>query len=262
MPEPSFPESPVFLVDGDALVFRYAVANQREVEWYEGISTAFADFASMVGQVVHYLESINATPGNTLVMFSGDRELNFRKALFPDYKKSRTHRKPQGYRAAMDLLSESYHCLASPCLEADDLLGIFATHPALSESAIIVAQDKDLKTVPGWHLDPFALEDGKFFWISRHESDCFLYLQALCGDSTDGYPGCPGVGAVKAQALVDKTPDWSHVLKAFKAVKGPKKAEDPEAEALTQIRLARILQYDDVDWATGTIKLWEPEVER
>jgi DNA polymerase-1 len=82
---------------------------------------------------------------------------------------------------------------------------------------------------------------------------------------TDGYAGCPGIGPVKAEQLLnvretmpagtDPHPQlrrWAAVVEAFK------KAKLTEADALLQARLARILRCTEWDFDNSTVKLWEP----
>jgi 5'-3' exonuclease len=50
-----------------------------------------------------------------------------------------------------------------------------------------------------------------------------LAYQVLVGDSTDNYPGCPGIGAVKANKLLDSMAEGEsyvpHLLAAYTKAK-------------------------------------------
>jgi DNA polymerase-1 len=72
------------------------------------------------------------------------------------------------------------------------------------------------------------------------------------GDPTDGYSGCPKIGAVTAKKILEKGATWNAVVAAYA------KQNLNETYALTQARLARILRYSDWDLETGQLKLWEP----
>ena len=91
--------------------------------------------------------------------------------------------------------------------------------------------------------------------------------QTLTGDATDGYKGCPSVGAVGAKKILDdalalaKSNDhekfnnwymWIAVVKAFE------KAGLGEEEALVQARVARILRTPEYDHKKRKVKLWSP----
>jgi DNA polymerase-1 len=80
-------------------------------------------------------------------------------------------------------------------------------------------------------------------------------LQTLTGDTTDGYPGCKGIGPVNADKVLEGlgTPEemWEAVVEAYR-----KKGFGREF-ALQQARCAFILRHGY--WAPGTgVKLWEP----
>ena len=96
-------------------------------------------------------------------------------------------------------------------------------------------------------------------------------MQTLTGDTCDGFPGCPGIGPVKAKKLIDNVGSeafevynregrdvfhqfmWACIVAAY-----AKKGRDAQY-ALTQARVARILRHDDYDFKTGRPILWEPK---
>lgn len=135
-------------------------------------------------------------------------------------------------------------------LEGDDVIGITATSGG---SYIIATIDKDMKTIPGKHYN-FGKDE--FFEIDEDQANYWHMVQTLTGDQTDGYSGCPGVGIKTAEKLLAGVPPedrWAVVVKAYD------KAGFGEEEALTQARVARILQFSDYDLISGKVKLWEPE---
>lgn len=75
-------------------------------------------------------------------------------------------------------------------IEADDAIGICAT--GLKENYVICSPDKDLKQLPGDHYDYKKVEHSH---IEPLEGVKNLYTQLLVGDSVDGIPGCPKIGA-------------------------------------------------------------------
>jgi DNA polymerase-1 len=91
--------------------------------------------------------------------------------------------------------------------------------------------------------------------ISSAEADLMFFTQILTGDTVDGYPGCPGVGPVKAAKLLDgvqRETAWDTIRGAY-AKKGIS-----EEDALVQARCARILRAEDYDFANKKIILWTP----
>ena len=138
-------------------------------------------------------------------------------------------------------------------LEADDLLGIWATDPMfrVGDRKIIVSTDKDMLTVPCELWNPNHPEFGVKN-ISRKEADRFHLYQTLCGDSTDGYSGCPTIGHTRASRILAEDPTWEAVLKAYKS------QGLTESDALVQARLARILRVENYNVKTEKMKYWIP----
>jgi DNA polymerase-1 len=132
-------------------------------------------------------------------------------------------------------------------LEADDVMGILGSAPDID--TVIVSDDKDMKTIPGKLFRP---NDGDLLDINLLEADRNFYSQTLTGDVTDGFAGCPKVGAVTAAKILGNRPDWSLVENQFA------KAGMSRDEAITQARMARILRVDDWDAKNEQVKLWEP----
>ena len=143
---------------------------------------------------------------------------------------------------------EHYDFTCEPSLEADDLLGLMST------DNIMVSIDKDLQTVEGKHYNP---DKGELYEVTADEAHYNHMFQTLCGDSTDGYKGCPSVGAKTAEKILDvPTGDmWSEVLATYE-----KKGLTYE-DALIQARIARILRGDEYNLDTGEMNLWTPEDE-
>ena len=132
-------------------------------------------------------------------------------------------------------------------LEADDVMGILGSSPDLK--TVVVSDDKDLKTVPCRLYRP---NDDDLIDVNQQAADLNFYTQTLQGDPTDGYSGCPKIGAVTAAKILGNRPDWSVVENQFI------KAGLSKDEAITQARLARILRVTDWDKDKEQVKLWSP----
>ena len=146
---------------------------------------------------------------------------------------------------------EKYPSLIMPTLEADDALGIAATSGEY-ENFVLVSPDKDLQQIP------CRLYNLKDEWtVKPEDAERKLYEQALTGDSTDGYSGCPTVGPKRAGIILDKAKGnyWPAVVEAFKDV------GLTYEDALRNLRLARILQTEDWDAENQTPILITPNVE-
>lgn len=243
------------LIDGDQFVFKACAAVERETRWDEqnhvlscNEEEAWDNFKSMMRRINERFET-----EDSILCFSSAP--NFRLKVDPLYKANRVKmRKPLCYGEILYRVRElhyPHHML--PCCEADDVMGVLATEPGAPES-IIVSHDKDMKTVP------CTLWDGEnLITYSKEEADYWHLFQTLVGDSSDGYKGCPGIGAVKAEKLLAKYDDedavkslWTMVIFAYE------KAGLTEEDALRNARLARILRHEDWDDKKQEPKLWLP----
>lgn len=239
------------LIDADILVYRAISSVEREVEWETDVWTMTTDindargaFSDMLGSVVEQVQDM------PFRLCFTDKE-NFRKDIYPEYKTNRSgQRKPMGFKPFREEVIEKYNGLLKPKLEADDVIGILATKP--NADFIIYSGDKDLKQIPGKHL-----VDGKIITITKEEGDRFHIMQTLTGDAVDGYPGCPGIGKVKAERILDSVDDWSLVWDTVFDVYA--KAGLTEQDAIVQARMARILQWDNWNNQKQEVILWEPK---
>lgn len=249
------------LVDGDIVVYTACAACEEPIDWGDDVWTLhcfFDQVCNVINNELHNLiDDSGQTNGEIEVFISSSS--NFRKTLSDTYKSNRKGgRKPVCFNEARDYVKDVWQALEIHNIEADDSIGIAATLDP--DNTIIVSKDKDLKTVPGYHWD---FENKVIYSIDPIEAERYHLKQTLTGDKTDGYTGCPGVGPVKADAIIDKadqegTSRWKAVVKAFDD-KGYN-----EDFALLQARLAYILQAPQFDYpklVTGmTVEplLWNP----
>jgi DNA polymerase-1 len=180
----------------------------------------------------------------------------------PTYKHNRTGgRKPITYKPLREYVADTYETFIRPTLEGDDVLGILATSKKLVEGEkIVVAIDKDLRSIPGLLYNPNKPTEG-IVTISQAQADWFHLFQTLTGDVTDGYPGCPRIGPKKAEAILapflsddrmDVQGAWPEIVKAYE------NAGQMEGHALMNARVARILRASDYDFKNKQVKLWNP----
>jgi DNA polymerase-1 len=150
-------------------------------------------------------------------------------------------------------VENDFKCRAFPGLEADDVMGVLATHPkTVRESQpIIISQDKDMQTIPTQ-----VWRQGELMTISEEQADRYHMFQTLVGDTSDGYKGCPGVGKVKAEKFLDGCNGTAGMWEGVKYLY--EKASLTEQDALTQARLARILRWSDWNNEKKEPILWTP----
>jgi DNA polymerase-1 len=235
----------LLLIDGDIIAFKACASAETPVNWGDGLWTLHCfeqDVALRLDEQIDKL--VNEAPVQDCIVALSDKE-NYRKELAPYYKANRSNtRKPMLLQWAREYMQSKYNTIIYRRLEADDVLGILGT---ANTDTIIWSEDKDLRTVPAKHWI-----DGDVVEISEEEADYNFYHQTLTGDSTDNYKGCPKIGGVTANKLLDVDCSWDTVVNTFA------KQGLGEAVAIEQARLARILRNGEYDTDTGEVKLWTP----
>jgi len=246
---------PQLLIDGDLYAYQAAVVSEYEADWGDGCIVLSTNLDQAKEAFTLKMEGFKQAlwSEDLAVIFSGRN--NFRYSLTSTYKSNRKGtRKPLGYGALVDWIREQpeYKATSKDCLEADDYLGILSTKPRSAGTIprIIVSGDKDMQTIPGQ-----LFYQGELRTVTEDEAEAYWMIQTLTGDTTDGYKGCPGIGAVNAAKIVTKAGTrWENVRLAFL------KAGLTEDDALLQARLARILRYEDWDATNQSPILWTPPI--
>lgn len=249
------------LIDGDIVVYQQAAAVEEPCHWGDDLWTLHADAGYAKARVDQFLENVKVTlEAETLIVAMSDHE-NFRTEILPTYKQNRKNmRKPVVLGELRKHLLDKYNAVHYSKLEADDILGIYATSPILGgriEDKIIVSIDKDFKTVPGTLFNWNNPEVGAIA-ISLDEANHHHMYQTLIGDTTDNYKGCPGIGPKKAVDIIGSPGDYSAFAMWERVVEAFNKASFGVEEALTQARVAYLLRAGDYNIKQGKIKLWEP----
>lgn len=240
------------LVDADTIIYQAAFACEIEVEWEPDVWSVTSDLNAAKAIISGKLLALKERFKTTDIILALTDSANWRAAYYPDYKATRKKsRKPVGFKALKDWLKANHKCVQKPGLEADDVCGWLATKPGKIKR-IIVSVDKDLKTIPGWLFNPDKDEAPNL--ITPDMADYNHMFQTLVGDKTDNYMGCPGIGPVKARAILDEAGGnlWKAVVKTFEAQGFT--AEDAFANAAA----ARILRYGELDLATQKL-IWSPK---
>jgi 5'-3' exonuclease len=246
--------SRVGLFDTDIFAFKAAATNETKTEFgtYSYPEQARKNFDSRISEIAEKLELTK------VIMCLTDDE-NFRYDVLPSYKSNRDRNKearPELLSMLKDYAAEKYTSYKREGLEADDVMGILATHPTLIEGEkIIISEDKDMRTVSAKVYNPGKPEHG-IMDISVEEAAAFHMWQTICGDSTDGYKGAVGIGKASEYAqdiiFTDMSGMWGEVLMAYAQVR-----LDEEA-ALVQARVAKILTAPYYDFKNKSVKLWSP----
>lgn len=253
------------IVDGDILLFRSCAAVEKEAV-FDRIHVLYSDFEDAKGVLEDLTHDLEEQANAEEVIFALSDRKNWRRNIFKDYKANRKDmRKPLAYHDLTEYVEQHYPTLKFKGIEADDIMGIYADR----EGFAIWSLDKDLKQCPGRHL-----VDDEIVYITKEEGDRFHLYQTLIGDTTDNYPGCPGVGPKGATDFLD-TPFkfvltqqanrtvwkkeatdnlWAGVVSHFE------KAGLTEQDALIQARVSRILRDGEYDFEKERVKLWTPKM--
>jgi len=234
------------LVDADILLFTASVSVEVVADWGDDVWTLMSDAKDglvVLEELIAELEEATGIAHQDFVFCLSDTE-NFRFDVSDVYKSNRKgNRKPLCYRSLKDYLVDNHHCEWFPKLEGDDVIGILSE----DEDCAIWSRDKDLKQIAGVHWEEDDWEE-----VDDDDADFFFLYQCLVGDPSDGYKGCPGIGAVKADRLLSKEPTWETVVAAYE------KAGLSEDDAITTARMARILRPGEYDFENEEPILWQP----
>jgi DNA polymerase-1 len=242
------------LIDADWLIYSACAACETDIRWDEWINTLHLEQADVKDYVSSRLSYWRDISGHKEVVMCLSDYPTFRHEIHSEYKANRIgKRKPLGLRDIRLWIEQSYATRTCIGLEADDVMGVLATGGYYPDP-IIVSIDKDMRTLPCQLLAGDDVET-----IHPAQANRIWMMQSLTGDSTDNYPGIKGVGPAKAAKLLGEAgtlPDmWEKVVAAYR------KEGMTFKDALLNARLARILRHGDYDFASGDIKLWDPDVD-
>ena len=242
------------LIDTEGFLVPAAKACEYDIEWQPGDWQKLCRHGDALAYFQEAVVDVLAQyPSHQPVLAMGDRT-TYRAGIFPTYKANRRKEsKVAGWPALVAsveqlALSSGWQVARLANVEADDVLGILC-----GADDVIVSIDKDLLTVPGCHF-----RGGVQLQQSLHEANLAFFSQALIGDRSDHYPGCPGVGEKGAEKLLatckNEQQMWTAVIGAYQ-----KAGLDPQA-ALVQARCARILRSGEYDHDQQQPILWQPPV--
>lgn len=251
----------VLLIDGDVLVYQIGCHVETPIHWGDGLWTLHSEFSDATRlfqeRIAELKDTLNAD--EVRLALSCSTETGFRRQLVPTYKSNRNgNRKPVVHSALREYLLEVWNATKKPRIEADDILGMWATTPD-GDRKIIVSLDKDFQGVPCEFYKLSQGGAGVLSTVTEAQADRWHALQTLMGDKVDGYQGIPGVGPVKAEKILSTVTNgdyWPAIVAAYKD------AGLSEELALSNARLARILRWGDYNDKTSKLKLWTPSTPK
>ena len=254
------------LIDADMLLYRIMLGCEIEVMPSPDVVCRWAPLDQVRAQWAEKVDEMRELLHADYYHFCWTGGSMFRRRLFPEYKQNRASKlKPMGWKPMKAELLQEEASLQHDEIEADDWIGILASSSHwITGEKIIVSGDKDLNQVVGDHYWPWNEE--QHWTISPEEAVRQFYIQTLTGDGTDNIKGCPGVGPVKANKLVDtmdlfdEVDCWNIVRATYRAAyEKAGISDDPVEAALLNARLVRILTKNDYNIKERKVTLWQPD---
>lgn len=241
----------LFLLDAYALIYRAYYGFIRNPR----INSKGENTSAVLG-FVNTLEEILTKENPEYIGVAFDPHgPTFRHEAFPNYKAQREET-PEGIRFAVPIIKDVLKAYRIPVLEvqgfeADDVIGTLAKQ---SESigeldTYMMTPDKDYGQLVAKNVKMYKPRfDGGFDILGEKEvkekyglSDVkqVIDLLGLMGDSSDNYPGCPGVGEKTAVKLINEFGSIENLLAHTEQLKGAMKKK--VEEHVEDIKMSKFL---------------------
>lgn len=239
----------LFLLDAYALIYRsyYAFIKNPRIN-SKGLNT------SAVLGFCNTLHEILSKENPTHIGVAFDHGKTFRHDAFPDYKAQREET-PEDIRASIPIIKELLEAFHIPILqvdgfEADDVIGTLALKAgAEGVETYMLTPDKDYGQLVRDNVFQFRPRHGGGYEKMGPKEVCEKYgientdqvidLLALMGDSSDNFPGCPGVGEKTAVKLINEFGNIDNLLEHTDQVKG--KLREKVENAIDDIKMSKFL---------------------
>lgn len=216
-----FDKEPLYIMDGNAFIFRGFFANQRMAR-----SDSFPTGSiHIVGKTVFKILR-EEKPQYFLFVLDGQGK-HFRHEIYAEYKANRPQAPEelkQQFEPTKTMLKRlGIRVEVSQNAEADDCIASLAKKFSAERPVVIVGMDKDLKqclneNVVMW--DPASKEEKIVTLHSFNEETGLMPaqwpdVQALIGDSSDNIPGVKGIGEKTAIKLFQDFPNLESIQENF-----------------------------------------------
>ena len=239
----------LFLLDAYALIYRsyYAFINNPRIN-SKGLNTsAIMGFCNTLNEVL-----TKENPMYIGVAF--DHGQTFRNEAFPAYKAQR-EATPEDIKKAVPIIKqilEAYHIpsLQVDGFEADDVIGTLAMKSGKKGiNTYMLTPDKDYGQLVRENVFMYRPRHGGGYETLGEKEICDKYnittplqvidLLALMGDTSDNFPGCPGVGEKTASKLINQFGSIEELLKRTSEIKG--KLREKVENAIDDIKMSQFL---------------------
>ncbi|MBP3726499.1 MAG: DNA polymerase I [Bacteroidaceae bacterium] len=263
----------LFLLDAYALVYRayYAFIRSPRINSKGKNTSAILGFCNTLHEVLS-----KEHPTHLGVAFDPHGP-TFRHELFPQYKAQRQET-PEDIRYAVPVIKDILRAMHIPVIEvpgfeADDVIGTLALRWASPDTQVyMLTPDKDYGQLVGDNRFIYRPRHGGGYEVMGEAEVCAKYnlqspiqvidLLGLMGDSSDNFPGCPGVGEKTAQKLIGEYGSIENMLKHTSEMKGAlrTKLETHVDDINLSYRLATIRTDVPVEIALDDLHVVAPDV--
>jgi len=237
-----------FYLDAPSLVYRAFFSWPTTITDPKGHPVnAVRGFMEMVTRIV-----VDHRPDDIVAVFDAEWRPAFRVEAYAGYKAERAEDPPE-LPPQFDLLAEVLDavgicCIEAPELEADDAIATLIEDKEAGEMATVVTGDRDLLPLV---RDP----DVRLLFPRRGVTDVTVFDEAaveakygvpprlyadfatLRGDPSDGLPGVPGIGPVRAAKLLSEHGSVAGIIGNLEEL--PPKLKAAFDEALDYLLAAR-----------------------
>ncbi len=261
----------IFLLDAYALVYRayYAFIRSPRINSKGQNTSAILGFCNTLQEVLS-----KENPTHIGVAFDPHGP-TFRHELYPEYKAQR-QATPEDISTSVPIIKDILRAMHIPVIEvagfeADDVIGTLALRWADADTQVyMLTPDKDYGQLVGDNRFIYRPRHGGGYEVMGAAEVCAKYnlqspsqvidLLGLMGDSSDNFPGCPGVGEKTAQKLIQEYGSIENLLKHTGEIKGAlrTKLETHVDDINLSYRLATIRTDVPVEISLDSLQVLEP----
>ena len=286
----------LFLLDAYALIYRsyYAFIKNPRINSKGQNTSAIIGFCNTLNEVLQ-----KELPTHIGVAFDPHGP-TFRSEAFPEYKAQRDAT-PEDIHKAVPIIKDILRAYHIPILqvdgyEADDVIGTLAKKAALLSSTAgetnaqklneepsegvkgievyMLTPDKDYGQLVSDNIHIYRPRHGGGYEVMGPKEVCDKYsittplqvidLLALMGDSSDNFPGCPGVGEKTAAKLIADFGSVEQLLSRTNELKGSlqKKVTEHIDDIKMSYFLATIKTDVPIELKMDELKYTEPDTEK
>lgn len=193
----------LLLVDGSNIVMRAAFGGDIEPERAVQIATG------LIGRAIKQVQATH------MVICMDSEAPTWRKELYPQYKGDRTLDTSPWLRQAQESwMRAGWYVEECAGFEADDIIATIAGRSVQSSEVVALSNDSDILFLSSLGVRILKPVNGGTFMLLTESDICKKYeikssvfitdLKAMVGEKSDNVPGVPGIGPVRAAALLNK----------------------------------------------------------